>query len=93
MKHVLNPEPATRGVLEKKVLSRILQYSQKNTCVEAIFIKVDSNTGFSCEYNKYFLQQLFEKDLRTAASLSRLLVWVQANKVTKRFSLNNYLEK
>ena len=48
------PEAATGGVSVKKVFLKVLQYSQKNTCVESLFNNVASLK--TCNFIKKRLQ-------------------------------------
>ena len=38
----VTPEAATRDVLSKKIFFKILQYSQENTCVGSLLIKLQA---------------------------------------------------
>ena len=58
----------------------------------ATILKRDSSTGISCKICENFLKffnTFFEKHLRAATSLSRLVGWVKVKKTTKSF-LNNF---
>ena len=59
----------------KKVLLRISQYSQENTCVGTTQL-------FSCEYYKIFKTTFFEEHLRTAVSATWKILQMKMNKVS-----------
>ena len=70
-----SPEAATRVVLYKKLVLKILQYSQENTCVGVLFIKSRfQHKCFSCEYCEMFKGTYFEEQLRMAAYVSHTKV-------------------
>ena len=68
-------EAATRDVLQKKVLLKILQYSQKTPVLESLcrpsslqlYQKETSTLMFSCEYCENFENTYFKEHLRTTA--------------------------
>ena len=80
-------ETATRGVLCKKLLLKILEYSQENTCVRVSFwqsykacnfYKQETPTQvFSCEYCEIFKNNYFEEHLLTAASEIIFLLFIR----------------
>ena len=70
-----SPEAATRVVLYKKLVLKISQYSQENTCVGVLFIKSRfQHKCFSCEYCEMFKGTYFEEQLRMAAYVSHTKV-------------------
>ena len=88
-------------VFLKKTFSKITQYLQQNACVGVLksfnkglqacnYIKKRlQHRCFRqtfCRMQKFFRNTFFEKYLRTAASLSRLLGWVKVKKITERSS-------
>ena len=60
---------------KKKLLLKISQYSQKNTCVILFLIKLQVfrplTTDVSCEYREIFKYIYFEEILRTVASVHK----------------------
>ena len=64
-------------MLYKKVLLKILQYSQENACVGVsfegldlqLYLKDTPTKVFSCKYFEIFNNTYFEKHLRAAASV------------------------
>ena len=75
-------EAATRSVLWKKGFFKMLQNSQENTCARVSFlIKLQAKKEtlaqvFSCEFCNIFKNTFFTEHLRTAASVTTILVVV-----------------
>ena len=80
------------------MFTKITQYLQENACVGVSFNKVVSLQAcnyitkgtptqvFPVKYAKIFKNTFFEKHRRTAASLSHLLGWGKAKKITGMYS-------
>ena len=57
-------EAATRGVLQKKLLLKMLQNSQENTCARVNFIKKETLAQvFSCDFCEIFKKTFFTEHL------------------------------
>ena len=82
---VLRTEAATRGVLWKKVLLKISQNLQENTCARVYTLKKGIlERVFSCQFYEIFKNTFFHKTPPVAASVRVASVWKNLNQPLER---------